>query len=353
MAKITERCPNCGNVVEGKVKRSTASKVTRNVIKKGGMKTVLGVAGTVVPGFGNVAGFIAGTAIDAIWGDKINNAVDDAADILVEDTNYSFTCPNCGHTWVHNESEQIGYTALEEGDEEEEYDEFIESNKVSREFLSSFIKDASICHYCLHIINSQPDGELDYAQIVMRVNYDIKIKVYDWQIKATTRQDVYEKLREILKCKSNDDLIFWHEIIATLPNGSRQEMYKMEVYNSLYVEELGYALIGVNTSGTINVGDAIVLRTFDDECYNAEVLWIEVFGKQLQSSESSETLGMGIDIDLGTIPCGIDCVYKYDEICNEEDTTTACTGIVACSLTKPHRDSRNVDTSHPVCLSSP
>lgn len=110
----TQKCPHCGNIVEGKIQRSTTSRATRNVLKKGGIKTVLGLAGSVVPGFGNVAGFVAGTAIDAIWGDKINNAVDEAADIFVEDNKYSFCCPNCGKQWV----EELAVNVDDQSEEE-------------------------------------------------------------------------------------------------------------------------------------------------------------------------------------------------------------------------------------------
>lgn len=96
----TQECPHCGNIVEGKIQRSTTSRAARNILKKGGMKTALTIAGSVVPGFGNVAGFVAGTAIDAIWGDKINNAVDETADIFIVDSEYLFCCPKCGQQWT-------------------------------------------------------------------------------------------------------------------------------------------------------------------------------------------------------------------------------------------------------------
>ena len=107
---LTRKCPNCGNIVEGKVKRSTLSKGVRGVIKKGGMKGVLTAAGSVIPGFGNVTGFLAGAAIDAIYGDQINQAVDEATDIFMEDNVYEFKCPNCGKIWSSiNETEQNYY----------------------------------------------------------------------------------------------------------------------------------------------------------------------------------------------------------------------------------------------------
>ena len=68
---INQKCPHCGNYVEGKLERSAVSKVARNVVKSGGMKTVLGGVGTLVPGFGTLAGIATGAAVDALYGDKI------------------------------------------------------------------------------------------------------------------------------------------------------------------------------------------------------------------------------------------------------------------------------------------
>lgn len=99
-----ETCPKCGNVVDGKIKRSTISKGVRGVIKKGGMKATLAAAGTVVPGFGTVPGFLVGAAIDAVYGDKINNLVDKTADSFIKDEQYEFSCPKCGHKWTSHVS---------------------------------------------------------------------------------------------------------------------------------------------------------------------------------------------------------------------------------------------------------
>lgn len=105
MAQYNVKCPHCGNWTLSEINRSTISKGVRGAIKKGGMKGVLTAAGTVVPGFGNVAGFIAGTVIDAVYGDEINEFVDGAADMIMEDTTYSFNCPGCGHHWTMEEKE--------------------------------------------------------------------------------------------------------------------------------------------------------------------------------------------------------------------------------------------------------
>ena len=74
------------------------------------MKAVLTAAGSVIPGFGNVSGFIAGTAIDLIYGKDINRLVDYVADLFDDNKIYVFTCPNCGHSWSRKE-EDLEYTS--------------------------------------------------------------------------------------------------------------------------------------------------------------------------------------------------------------------------------------------------
>lgn len=96
---MNEKCPKCGNIVVGEVQRSTGSKIARTVLKKGGMKATLAAAGSVIPGFGTVTGFLVGAGIDALYGDKINKVVDDGVDIFAEDMSYKFSCPKCGRTW--------------------------------------------------------------------------------------------------------------------------------------------------------------------------------------------------------------------------------------------------------------
>lgn len=42
------QCPSCGNYVQGKIERSAGSKLSRNIVKKGGMKAVGFAAGSIV-----------------------------------------------------------------------------------------------------------------------------------------------------------------------------------------------------------------------------------------------------------------------------------------------------------------
>lgn len=96
----TMQCPSCGNYVVGKIERSTGSKLSRKIVKKGGMKAVGFAAGSIVPGAGNVVGFAAGALLDCVLGDEINKGVDDIVDNFVKDDTYEFVCPKCGKKWT-------------------------------------------------------------------------------------------------------------------------------------------------------------------------------------------------------------------------------------------------------------
>ena len=96
----TMRCPTCGNYVTGKIKRSTGSKLTRDIVKKGGMKAIGFTAGSILPGLGNIVGFAAGALADSLMGEKINKEVDGLVDNFMTDDTYEFVCPKCGKKWT-------------------------------------------------------------------------------------------------------------------------------------------------------------------------------------------------------------------------------------------------------------
>lgn len=111
----TERC-GCGNIVVGSFNPNTYRKYLTTVAKKGGMKAVLTVAGSVIPGFGNIAGFVAGTVIDVVYGDDINKLVDKVADEFESHKVYVFTCPNCGKSWTKRYTVSTTYATNPLGD---------------------------------------------------------------------------------------------------------------------------------------------------------------------------------------------------------------------------------------------
>lgn len=106
--QVTRKCPHCGNATMGVFKPSTTRRFATAAAKEGGMKIILTAAGSVIPGLGNVAGFVTGTAIDVLAGDKINRFIDNVADVFEDDKVYHFSCPNCGHEWKDAGDDSVG-----------------------------------------------------------------------------------------------------------------------------------------------------------------------------------------------------------------------------------------------------
>lgn len=97
---MNETCSRCNNVVTGQFNPSNTRKYLTGLAKTGGMKAVLAAAGSVIPGFGNIAGFLAGGAIDLAYGKDINKYIDEIADMFDTYKVYVFTCPKCGKSWT-------------------------------------------------------------------------------------------------------------------------------------------------------------------------------------------------------------------------------------------------------------
>ena len=96
---MNEKCPQCGNMVVGEFSPSKVREWLTAIAKKGGMKAVMTAAGSIIPGFGNVSGFIAGTAIDMAYGKDINKLIDYIADQYEDHKVYIFKCPQCEKIW--------------------------------------------------------------------------------------------------------------------------------------------------------------------------------------------------------------------------------------------------------------
>lgn len=127
MAQMTEKCPHCGNVVEGKKIKTYTNKVTRQGAKTavhmatsaGGMATGAAIGSAIMPGVGTVVGGALGFIGSAMFNQKVNESIDKVGDKIEDELimmDYEFTCPNCGHSWKRNE--------LEKDDEDEGLPEY-------------------------------------------------------------------------------------------------------------------------------------------------------------------------------------------------------------------------------------
>lgn len=115
MAKVSERCLHCGNIVEGHKIKSYVNKLTRQGAKTaahsltgvGAMGTGAAVGSAILPGIGTLVGGAVGLLGSTIFNQKVNEKIDKTIDKVEDDyivMDYEFTCPNCGHKWTKNEA---------------------------------------------------------------------------------------------------------------------------------------------------------------------------------------------------------------------------------------------------------
>lgn len=102
-----ERCPNCGNTVTGSFNPSTTRVFLTKIAKTSGMKGLLAYAGSVIPGFGTVSGFLAGAVIDTFYGKDIDKTVNKIADAFEEKKIYIFDCPKCKKKWTREQKDAV------------------------------------------------------------------------------------------------------------------------------------------------------------------------------------------------------------------------------------------------------
>ena len=108
-----EKCPNCGNIVEGKKVKTYTNKVTRQgaksavhmVTSAGGMSTGAAIGSMILPGVGTVVGGALGFIGSSMFNQKVNENIDKLGDEIEDEfllMNYEFECPNCHHKWMRN-----------------------------------------------------------------------------------------------------------------------------------------------------------------------------------------------------------------------------------------------------------
>lgn len=97
---MNEKCPSCGNYVEGKKKATIGRKMTRGAVKKGSAVATGALIGSVVPGLGTLVGGALGLAAGALMSDTTTQAADEMYDAAVGEIEYEFSCPKCGRKWI-------------------------------------------------------------------------------------------------------------------------------------------------------------------------------------------------------------------------------------------------------------
>lgn len=114
--EYAEKCPKCGNIVEGKVVKTYTNKVARQGAKSavhmvtgmGGMGTGAAIGSMFLPGIGTVVGGALGFVGSAMFNQKVNENIDKLGDKIEDEflsMDYEFECPNCHCKWTRGSNE--------------------------------------------------------------------------------------------------------------------------------------------------------------------------------------------------------------------------------------------------------
>ena len=181
-----------------------------------------------------------------------------------------------------------------------------------------------INYYCGSIIYDDDSEKPDLKRIINRVRKDTNVIINENDIKGETKQEVWEELEDYLIEKSIDNFD-WYSLIPTLPHENEKEKFFMDVDYESNIDNKGGALVGIVTSGSIVVGDKVLLSQYekDSDEYECIVTWIEVNGKDVNIAKAGDSLGLGIDADFDSIGFRVECAEKSSEWEENDEEVTA------------------------------
>lgn len=279
----TERCSQCGNMVVGSFNPSTARTYLTKIAKKGGMKALLATVGSVIPGFGTIAGFLTGTVIDVMYGKNIDKFIDKAIDAFQDKKVYVFTCPNCGKSWTNK------YDTIEDAiltfdiddrveddidDRVEEIEESIESAKnyylLSESFVTRALEAFELIEKASKDFQDFIEGSLDTDKIE--------------ECEEAQEQITELMLEFILWISENCKGSMESPIAVKISNADKNESLSMRIHGAYPIfQGEGYLLVAVIHTGILRVNDKI---SFADMEIPVEM--IGMFGKNLDQAEAGD-----------------------------------------------------------------
>lgn len=180
-----QKCPICGNYVEGKKVATFARKMTRGAVKKGSAAVTGAAIGSIIPGVGTVIGGAIGLVTGALMEDGVNEVADLVEDLAFDETEYEFRCPKCGHYWkmknVSNQESEIK-EKLKSSPQSSPHI-FDSSGNGSRTEILDIIKECSP----IRSINegcSLTFADINVNKLINKIKSQYGVDVYDWQINS-------------------------------------------------------------------------------------------------------------------------------------------------------------------------
>ena len=107
MDRFIDKCPKCGYMAEGKIKRDFTRNLTRGAVNKGSAMATGAVIGSVVPGIGTVVGGAVGLVAGTLMKDDVDKVSDTLESSTFESNEYEFCCPKCGKIWQRTQKSKL------------------------------------------------------------------------------------------------------------------------------------------------------------------------------------------------------------------------------------------------------
>lgn len=182
---MNEKCPSCGNYVEGKKKATIARKMTRGAVKKGATMATGAAIGSIIPGIGTAVG----AAVGFIASEFLNDAADEMYDAAVDEIEFDFICPKCGRMWTRkiNSNQQNQSNAPKRNSNNN-------SNRNSSSHSNTYTQPATPRYDNTDwqkIFNKEFDSYLETSDKILSSKDDVLQYVYDLEYKfSACKNDV-------------------------------------------------------------------------------------------------------------------------------------------------------------------
>ena len=352
---MNQKCPSCGNYVEGKKKATFARKIIRCAAKKGTGAVIGATVGSIGGPIGTAIGMAAGAAIS----DVVNDTADEMYDAAVGEIEYEFSCPKCGRKWTDkaNSNEQVDswrtdvYSSheIDMNDEEvdweskfqedfdyfvENQDEIISTEKEVIDFINELDCNYSYC--CDDIICSQ----YNFLQAFICLKYSVEnwennlfelcCRYINRAIEICDDNDEYNTLYAILNIANikidkncvktfvelhnnrpdfdNDEYEFftteswkyiYNNVFVAVNNfikdnvDIKREDFYLDIDDVFEDKERGVVITGQVMTGCIEVGDKIILiNKHNNYSKVCQIVGIEMFQKLIDSCEYGDNVGI-------------------------------------------------------------
>ena len=235
---IIEKCPHCGTKVRGEIEQTFKRKVTRGTVKKGSMMATGAAIGSIIPGAGTLAGATIGAAVGIVAGalmdDHVSKVSDDLEDVFFDNATFNFCCPDCGHSWkseYSNNNKDCEYRPVNQDDDDNEGLVPLTSSTVQK--IKQIISDNTS-------INLEDIVSTDYLEDDLAADDEEKQNIIDeleseFGISITKDADDFTFVDDFIECVTGESI--WDE--DDKYDGEDDNLYEMdnetiERFNAFY-----------------------------------------------------------------------------------------------------------------------